>query len=457
MMPPLLLLLLLVGLVSSWCMVAVAQSPPPPPSVTLHVALDGADVAGCGTLPDANACLSLRHALSLVPAATAATILMANGTYSGVNNTNIVLTAASPRRIAALHTGGHVVLDVKGTSGLRHFNVMLGGWGTVTPPDWSRITLEGLTLRGGKATCAGSIMVMGDAVNAGAVLRVVDCVFESNHVELSPVHWKEPSAGAVFVLNAVLPGSAQSVRNQSAMSPPGPNVQPNSIPATTGTAPPMSPYATDAWADSPPVPTLAEDGRIGTFLPAVIFQRCVFAGNKISFGTEPMIISTAAGSIAVHQSVVAVMDCTFRAHPPPVVVLALLTGVGATWVHRCTFENVHASSIGVTVSDSFLPLNDSHHYLVVSESRFLGLSALAAPIPSIADMLGGQIGSVIIHFGYGSVTLIDTHIVNNIGTAITAGAAGSFRMYGGSFTGGRTARQHCGEKVSRLLQNQVQR
>ena len=397
-----------------------------PAVVSIHVSPSGADGPLCGASP-ATACLSLRGALDQLPPA-GASILLADGTYSGVNNTNIELQPSPPLRIAAANAGaGRVVLDAEGAAGRRHFTLLMGTNSSVLPPSSSRIDIEGLTLRGGRASLAGSILVQGDGVNLGATVRISDCVFQQNSNPAGP---QVDSAGAVFVSKAVLPGSLQSVQQQPAMVPPGPPANPMSVISANG-KPPVSPYGSATWTDAPPLPQLEEDG--GTFRPAVIFRGCVFERNSF-VPVSPLTGAYSAGSLAVHGSVVALLGCSFRLHTAPSYLVMLLTGVGGTWVDRSTFEQGAVSSIGVTVVDVFIPQVDSAHNLLVSRTNFTALSAQDVPLSFMADLLGKQIGTAITHFGYSSVTLIDTLIDENSGTALSIGAVGLFRMFGGAIS-----------------------
>ena len=403
------------------------------PSVTtVHVSLSGADTAGCGTLPDADACLSLRFALTQVPIA-GATILLADGTYTGVNNTNIELRPTPPLHIKAAHTG-RVIIDAESVSQRRHFTLLLGTNSSVLPPSSSRIDIEGLTLRNGRALMAGSILIRGDAINIGATVGITDCVFEQNmgqvgvYNPIGPMPETLVTAGAVFVWSAVLPGSLQSAQNQPAMIPPGRAADPKLVGMAPGA--PESPYASSAWTDTPPLPQLEEDG--GTFRPAVIFRRCEFVKNTI-FDEYLNYMSSvvSAASVALDTSVVAMLDCTFRDHAPPALHVLMLSGRGDTWLHGCVFQDANVGSISVSAFEMYFSMEGMEHNLVVSQSHFNGL--VAHPVtPYMVDLMGKQVGAALMQFGGGCVTFIDTHVVGTKGTAIVVGARGIFRMHGGS-------------------------
>jgi hypothetical protein len=232
-----------------------------PSTLTIYLssnALAASDAAGCG-LSLSTPCQSMSGALSQVPP-SGATILIADGVYFGPRNGNLAFGLA-PVRIASVNGPDTVRFD--GELQRRIFNITLSSY---APAVVANSTIEGITFMRGRAMYGGAVLIRGNGFNTGNLFTFINCVFERNiGVPIPAVGgslFSTPSAGAVGIYNAVIPGSKTSAQHAAFYPPNLPRS--TSVPPSVNRAAP-NPIVSPAWLVEPSSPT---------FVPAVHFLNC---------------------------------------------------------------------------------------------------------------------------------------------------------------------------------------
>ena len=153
--------LILLCLCCLWVCLTVRTATAQPSAASRYVdPIHGIDEPACGTGVGSDACASLAYTLSpAVFPPTGATLWLADGVYTGPLNVNLGLGSA-PVRIKSINGPDAVTMDANSTMGYRHFtiNTTLSGVSHFTEPS----SIEGITLRNGLATLAGSVYVFGN-------------------------------------------------------------------------------------------------------------------------------------------------------------------------------------------------------------------------------------------------------------------------------------------------------